>query len=210
MWGHCVMTVTSDGSKINAKSPQFKSFAAYLAVDPEDLPEGRYEYWDGELVPVMAESGWNDLLANYLLVLLLNAGISLPLLRPHSCEVEVPGLPRTRFPDLTILDEVHIPLIARRNLITREMPPPRLLVEVVSPGNENSENYKRDYQVKCGQYAAIEVPEYWLIDPERSVVLVGTLADGCYQFQTFRGSEAIVSPTFPTLGLTAEQILRPQ
>lgn len=46
-----------------AKSPQFGSFEEYLAADPSDLPEGRYEYWHGELVPVMSESGLNALLA---------------------------------------------------------------------------------------------------------------------------------------------------
>jgi Uma2 family endonuclease len=190
------------------KSPQFKSFEEYLAADPPDLPEGRFEYWDGELVSVMAESGLNDDIANYLYFLLVSAGIWAKLVKPHSCEVEVIGRPRNRFPDLAILDEAHVPLIEKRNTITRKMPPPRLLVEVVSPGDEDSENYKRDYQDKAKQYAAIRVPEYWLIDPDRAWVMVGTLTNGAYQYETFRGDEAIVSPTFPNLNLTAEQVLR--
>jgi hypothetical protein len=97
----------------------------------------------------------------------MNEGIPLPLLRPHSCEVAVPGNPKTRYPDLTILDELHIPLIERRNTITRQMPPPRV----------------------------------W------SWVQVGTLVAGEYQFNTFRDREIILSPTFPTLSLTAAQIL---
>ncbi|NJN30310.1 MAG: Uma2 family endonuclease [Synechococcales cyanobacterium RM1_1_8] len=152
---------------------QFKNFEAYLAAPLSELPEGRFEYWNGALVPVMSESGFNAFLANCLFVALVNAGVPIALLRPHSCEVEVPGQPRTRFPDLTVLDDVHVPLIAQRERVTREMPPPRLLVEVVSPGDENSENYKRDYEDKCKQYAALGVPEYWLIDPERKRVLVG-------------------------------------
>ncbi len=79
------------------------------------------------------------------------------------------------------------------------MAPPRLLVEVVSPGDEQSENYQRDYVQKVRQYAAIGVPEYWMIDPDRTVVLVGTLVDGAYQFQEFRGNASIGSPTFPGL-----------
>jgi hypothetical protein len=50
-----------------AKAARFRSFEAYLAADPADLPEGRCEYWDGALVPVMAESGLNDALAKYLM-----------------------------------------------------------------------------------------------------------------------------------------------
>jgi Uma2 family endonuclease len=191
-----------------AKSPQFRSFEAYLSADPCDLPEGRYEYCDGELVAVMSESGLNDDIANYLYFLLVSAGIWSKLVKPHSCEVEVIGKPRTRFPDLTILDEAHVPLIERRNTITRDMPPPRLLVEVVSPGSPDSANYRRDYEDKPKQYGAIGVPEYWIIDPDRACIRVGTLVDGAYQFQDFAGKQTIVSPTFPGLKLTAEQVLR--
>lgn len=192
-----------------AKSRQFKSFEDYLAADSSALPEGRYEYWDGELVPVMTESGFNALLANRLFFALANAGVPIALLRPHSCEVEVPGLPRTRFPDLTILAEEHVALIEKRERVTRDMPPPRVLVEVVSPGDEESQNYQRDYVQKPQQYAAISVPEYWIIDPERAKVLVGLLYDGNYQFKTFTKNQQIASPTFPTLNLTALQILSP-
>ena len=187
--------------------PRFASFEAYLTADSSELPEGHFEYWDGELVSVMSESGVNDFLANYLFSLLLIAGIPIELIRPHSCEVEVPGRPRTRYPDLTILDPAHLPLIERRNTITRQMPPPRLIAEVVSSGGENSENYKRDYNVKPKQYAAIAVPEYWIIDRDRAWVRIGILNNCDYQFETFRGNEPIISPTFPDLILTASQIL---
>ena len=40
------------------------------------------------------------------------------------------------------------------------------------------------------------------------MVLVLTLKNGAYQAREFRGSDRIVSPTFPNLQLTAEQILR--
>lgn len=129
---------------------RFTSFAEYLALDPAELPEGRHEYWDGELAPVMSESGVNDAIANYLFLLLVSAGITSRLLRPHSCEIEVPGRPRTRFPDLVVLEEIHIPLIARRNTITCDMPPPRLVAEVVSPGKQNRD---RDLIAKRQQYA---------------------------------------------------------
>jgi Uma2 family endonuclease len=143
-----------------AKAPQFQSFEAYLAADPADLPEGRFEYWDGELVPVMSESILNDEIANYLLVLLMQAGVNFRLIRPHSCEIEVAGKPRTRFPDLVILDEVHLSLLARRSTITRDMPPPPVVMEVVSPGDEQSANYQRDYEEKRWQYDARGILEY--------------------------------------------------
>jgi Uma2 family endonuclease len=190
-----------------AKSPQFTSFEAYLAADPSDLPEGRYEYWDGELVPVMTESIGNDGIANYLMVVLMQVGVPLRLLRPGRIEVVVPGRPRTRYPDFVVLDDVHLVLLKRRATIISDMPPPRLLAEVVSPGGEQSENYRRDYVDKAAQYAAIGVPEYWLIDPDRAIVSVGILAEGSYQFTQFTGTQTILSPTFPSLKLTVEQVL---
>jgi Uma2 family endonuclease len=201
------MTIANRPSPTSAKSPQFQSFAEYLAADIADLPEGRCEYWDGELVPVMAESIDNLAIANYLFAVLIQAGIPVNHLYPHSCEVEVPGQPRTRYPDLTVIDPVHLQLLKKRATLTRDMPPPRLLAEVVSPGSETSDNYKRDYQEKARQYAQIGVSEYWLIDPQRAVVLIGMLVDGRYQFTTFAGSQNLVSSTFPDLPLTAEQLL---
>lgn len=109
--------------------------------------------------------------------------------------------------DLTVLDEAHLSLLKRRATITRDMPPPRLLAEVVSPGDEDSDNYQRDYAQKPQQYASIGVPEYWIIDPDRAWVMVGQLVDGTYEYQTFQGDDAIQSPTFPGLELTAVQVL---
>ena len=186
---------------------KFASFEDYLTADPSDLPEGRYEYWDGELVAVMTESLGNDRIANSLYFLLRQAGVYHSLIRPGKVEICVPGRPRTRFPDLIILDDVHLTLMSKNARLTQTMPPPRLLVEVVSPGNENSDNYIRDYIDKPKQYAAIGVPELWLIDPDREWIQVGTLSDNGYQFETFTGQNTIVSPTFPKLDLTTAQVL---
>jgi Uma2 family endonuclease len=190
-----------------AKSPQFKSFEEYLAADPASLPEGRFEYWDGELISVMSEGFDNGTIAVGLLLALVAIGVPFELVKTHFCEVEVPGRPRSRFPDVIVVDESHVALLKNRSTITQKMAPPRLIAEVVSPGDEDSANYKRDYQDKPQQYAAIGVPEYWLIDPDRAWVMIGTLTNGAYQYQTFRGDEAIVSPTFPILKLTAAQVL---
>ena len=186
---------------------RFASFEDYLAADPSDLPEGFYEYWDGELVELMTESLFNDTIANFIFIALLEFGIPMQLLRPGKIEVAVPGKPRTRIPDLTVLDEIHLTLLQRRATITPEMPPPRVLMEVVSPGKETDENYLRDYRDKPIQYAAIGVPEMWRIDPSRKWVQVGILILGEYQFTTFRGDEILRSRAFPGLNLTATQVL---
>ena len=186
---------------------RFASFEEYLTADASDLPEGRCEYWDGELVELMTESIKNNAIALLIQFALVAIGVPFRLIRPGGAEVEVIGKPKNRFPDLTVLSEIHLSIIEARLTITLEMPPPRLLVEVVSPGNESKDNYKRDYLAKRDQYAAIGVPEYWLVDPAREWVIVGTLTNGSYLFQTFIGEAAIVSPTFPELKLTAAEVL---
>jgi len=87
------------------------------------------------------------------------------------------------------------------------MPAPALVVEVVSPGEPGTDNYDRDYVEKPKEYAARGIPEFWQIDPSRSVVIVLTLKDGAYQSREFREGDRVVSLAFPDLQLTAEQIL---
>ena len=84
---------------------RFASFEEYLLADPSDLPEGRCEYWDGELVPVMSESLLNEAIANYLAFVLFQMGIDSDLISPGKVSIVVSGRPKTRFPDLTLLDD---------------------------------------------------------------------------------------------------------
>ncbi|MFM7527896.1 MAG: Uma2 family endonuclease [Nodosilinea sp.] len=145
---------------------RFSSFEEYLAAT-ESLPEGLYEYWDGELIPLITESGDNDQIANLLFLLLVQAGIPYRLIKPGRCEIQVIGRPRTRFPDLVLLRDEHPELLSQRNTITRQMPPPRLVVEVLNPGKANRD---RDLIDKRQQYAEIDIPEYWLIDPDQQTI----------------------------------------
>jgi Uma2 family endonuclease len=47
--------------------------------------------------------------------------------------------------------------------------------------------YKRDYEDKSKQYGAIGVPEYWIIDPDRTCIRVGTLVDARTSSKTSPG-----------------------
>ncbi len=186
--------------------PQFASFEEYLALDPGDLPEGRFEYADGELVELMPESSWNDEIATYLFLAFVAIGIPFQLIKTGTGEIEVIGRPRTRIPDLVVLREEHPELTRRRLTITRQMPPPRLIAEVISPG---ARNRQRDTIDKRLQYAEIQVPEYWLIDPESQTITVLQLNHDPYvEFGVFRGDEAIQSVTFGPLPFIANQVLQ--
>jgi len=193
---------------------RFASFEEYLiwSDDPENYMEGRYELIDGELVQLPPESPENNFIANNLQFLLVIARAAiLRLIRIHSLELQVPVLrPKdaaNRYPDLVVLRPEHLELMGRRLTITLDMPPPILIAEVVSPGKTNRD---RDFINKRSQYAAIGVPEYWLIDPKAQTIMVLTLEGNEYrEIGTFQGIAPIVCPTFPTLTLSAEQIFQP-
>jgi Uma2 family endonuclease len=140
------------------------TFAEYLEID--DGTEKRYELVDGRLIELPPESEPNTSLANYLFLLLVNAGMLFRRIQPHVCELQVPvlesGDPANRYPDLVILRDEHLELTRKRLTITFDVLPPHLVVEVVSPGQSNRD---RDYVRKRKQYAARGIPEYWLIDP---------------------------------------------
>jgi Uma2 family endonuclease len=92
---------------------------------------------------------------------------------------------------------------ASRSIITYDLPPPRLVIEVVSPNQEN-----RDYRHKRSEYAARGIREYWIVDPIQQQVTVLEWVDGLYEDELYQGSEHIVSSEFGTLELTAEQLLK--
>jgi Uma2 family endonuclease len=195
--------------------PRFATFAEYLSYS-EDL-EGRFLLIEGALVELPPESPENDFFALNLRDLLIRV-MSSRLARVHTCEVQVPVLqPKdaaNRFPDLVVLRPEHLDLMQRRLTITLDMPPPQLIAEVVSPGRTNRD---RDFINKRVQYAAIGVPEYWLIDPsERAITVLELQGDEYREIGIFKNGDPcgiceaarIVSPAFPALALTAEQVFQ--
>lgn len=89
-----------------------------------------------------------------------------------------------------------------------------LIAEVVSDSTA-----LQDYREKVTEYQNKGIREYWIADPDpfgaakyigspkRPTVSVYSLVDGVYQVKRFQGNDRVISPTFPVLQLTAEQIL---
>jgi Uma2 family endonuclease len=182
------------------------SLEEYLSYD--DGTDARYELVDGVLVEMGAENDINIMIEGYLVAILLQ--VAPHYLIRRGTEIEVTGTAaKTRYPDLMVLTEATLSAMTRdkRSLILKDMPPPALVVEVVSPGDPGDDNYDRDYIDKRAEYAARKVPEYWLIDPVRQVVLVWTLQNTQYVGRPFTGNQSIVSLIFPGLKLAADQIL---
>ncbi|MBF2034438.1 MAG: Uma2 family endonuclease [Leptolyngbyaceae cyanobacterium T60_A2020_046] len=175
---------------------RFHSFEEYLAYD--DGSDNLYELFNGELIEVPPESGFNVELATYLLLQLAPL-VGYQRVRGHGLELEVRGEPRNRYPDLTVIREEHITLLKRRNTIRLTMPPPLLVVEVVSPGELQRD---RDYIAKRTQYEDIGIPEYWVVDPQEHTVSVFTGQDGRYgDAHVLTDRDRLTSIQIPSLDL---------
>ncbi|NEQ16165.1 MAG: Uma2 family endonuclease, partial [Moorea sp. SIO3E2] len=181
------------------------TFEEYLEYD--DGTDNRYELFDGELVELPPESEPNHWRVMWLMLQLVKL-INPRLIKMHSCELQVPGNPQNRYPDLVVIREEHLIQTEKRLTITLDMLPPQFVAEVVSPyKNQKDENYRRDYVEKVQQYQERAIPEYWIIDPQEQLVTVLVLNNGSYEKQEFRGNEQIVSQTFGDFKFTALQVI---
>jgi Uma2 family endonuclease len=179
----------------------------YLTYD--DGTDNRYELVDGVLVEMGAESTINTQIAMFLVASFLQMGIPYYRLGIKQ-QIAVSSTKATaRDPDLIVHSDASVQAIEglKQALLYADMPAPTIVVEIVSPGKPGEENYDRDYIEKRQEYAERGIPEYWIIDPSRQVVLVLTLQEKSYQEQHFSGEMAISSPTFPHLNLTADRVL---
>ena len=85
------------------------------------------------------------------------------------------------------------------------------MIEVVST------NWTDDWIVKLAEYESAGIPEYWIFDyramanleyleAKEPTLVVCHLMNGSYQMRQFRGSMPIVSPLFPRLKLSVNQL----
>ena len=198
------MVVATDGKPIAVQ--QRMSLAEYL--DYDDGTDRWYELEDGFLVDMSGENPLNPCIAMMLVFLFHNLGITQTLLAiGHQIEVKSSYV-TCRQPDLIVHTiESRTAILSGDKVLHLDSPPPLLVVEVASSTLTNSTSRKRDYEHKPREYAERGIPEMWIVDPDHDWVMVGTLIDGTYQFQTFKDDTSIVSPTFPELILTAAIVL---
>lgn len=107
------------------------------------------------------------------------------------------------YPEISVMDMESLFSLDRKNTILGQHPL-RLAVEVVKAGRIN---YQRDYSLKKADYENLEIPEYWIVDPQANQILIHQLVNGHYRARKHEDTERIISPTFPTIALTAAQIL---
>lgn len=175
----------------------------YLIYD--DGTDTRYELVNGELVKVPTESYSNISIAKFLM---FEFAKYIPLaLILFNTEIAVSGrISSCRIPDLMIVTEESAAYLqtSSRNFVSMVMPPPVLVVEVVSPGQENRD---RDYRYKRTEYAARGINEYWIIDPEMRQITICLWVDGQYEDKIYTDNMPISSTVVANFALTAEQVL---
>lgn len=190
------------------------TFDEFIDWYPENSGE-HYELHRGVIVEMPKPTGKHSKIAGFLTAK-LNIEIDrlgLPFFIPKECLVK--SFDETGYePDVIVLDEPSMtdePRWERESVITKGSSV-RLTIEVVST------NWRDDYHLKFSDYEALSITEYWIVDylglggrryigsPKQPTFSVCTLVDGEYELQKFRGSDRILSPTFPSLELTVEQV----
>ena len=191
---------------MTAAIEQRMSLEQFLSYD--DGTDRRYELVDGVLVEMGAESRANIKIALFLIQAFLQLVDYDRLGIKEKIEVESRYV-TARDPDLVVHSEDSALAISGRSeaCLKRYDPNPLVVIEVVSPGDKSSDNYKRDYEQKPAEYGSRGIAEYWIIDPERAVVRVGCLIEGTYDYTEFQNDNVIVSPAFPNWSLTAAEVL---
>ncbi len=186
-----------------SSNSQILTFDDYLALDPDS--DTRYELVNGRLVAMPPESEENNNLARQLLFEFAKH-IPIALLAHKDTEIEVTGQRATcRIPDLLVHSEDSKIALSgsSRATLTRDMPPPALVVEVVSPGQSNRD---RDYRYKHTEYAARGIGEYWIVDPEFQQITLCRWVTGQYEDTVYSGDERIQSTVIPSFSLTPGEI----
>jgi Uma2 family endonuclease len=178
---------------------QLFSFEEYLIYD--DGTDNRYELVDGKLELMNPPTFKHILIAKFLENQIDGEirRLSFPWLCFREAGIRT-GWRKSRLADLYVVTIDQVTEFLDQSAICQT--PPLLAVEIISP-----ESIKRDYRFKRSEYAALAIPEYWIVDPLENKVTVLIWEDGFYEESIFTGAEQIKSLAFSELKLTVEQIL---
>ncbi|QIR36876.1 Uma2 family endonuclease [Tolypothrix sp. PCC 7910] len=183
------------------------TFAEYLKYN--DGTDTRYELVDGELIPMSLGTGKHGGIAKFLERTFDDESAKMGknwTAQKFAIGIRSPRGGRwdtSRIPDVVVLTtEQWEALFNREAIIELNEPPPILVAEVVSESTQTT-----DYRSKRSEYAVLGISEYWIVDAIQEVVTVCTLIEGFYDAIAFRNQERLISPTFPGLDLSAEQVL---
>ena len=166
---------------------------AYL--DLTDGTNRRIEFTDGRLEFLAMPTEIHEALVQFLFLALYQYVDGRKSGKVYSNGIRVRIRPRKlRLPDVLFLHKDHFQV--RHN---RVWDGADLAIEVVS---DDLKDRQRDYEQKLADYAEAKVSEYWIVDPERRLVIVHHLQDGKYAILgEFAAGEEATSVLLPGFGI---------
>ncbi len=193
--------------------PKLVTFEEFAAWRPEG---GRYELRDGVIVEMVQPVGGHQGVVGFLVeeVVPEYKRLKLPYFLPKTALVKPPENESGYAPDILLLNRknlVNEPLWTKESTVMFGASVP-LAIEIVST------NWRDDYHKKFADYEIIGIPEYWIVDyaalggrefignPKEPTIFICELVDHEYVKRMFRGNDVIVSPSFPNLKFTAQQV----
>ncbi len=187
----------------SAKTLTFEEYRFY-----QGEPDVRYELFRSQLIPMATPTGLHIRICNFLVYQFQRyfATANLSLVATTSIGVRTEE-DSSRIPDVVVCTQSLWEQVCARPgagvLDFNEAP--LLVVEVAS------DNWREDYIRKRAEYALIDIPEYWIVDPkkERVWILTNPQSEDGYDRTEFRQSQNIISIQFSELVLSVEQILSP-
>ncbi|TYQ29367.1 Uma2 family endonuclease [Pseudanabaena sp. UWO311] len=191
------------------------TFAEFAEWKPENK---FYELHNGVIVEMPQPTGDHEDIGSFLgeAITAEYLRLNLPYRIPKTVLVKPPSAESAYDPDVLVLNRsnlVNEPLWKKSATVVQGSSI-AVVIEVVST------NWRDDYLTKLKEYEEMGIPEYWIVDylgiggrrfignPKQPTILVHELIDGEYQVTAFRGDDRVISPTFPELNLTANQIFQ--
>jgi len=183
------------------------TFQEYLAYEGE--PDVLYELFRGQLIPMPAQSHLHTNICKFLIYKLQRyfAEKNLNLVANSLGTGVRTAENSSRIPDVVVCSQsVWEEVISRPGAGVLDFAEkPILVVEIVSS------NRRDDYAIKRGEYEVAEIPEYWIVDPQKKRVRVfanPTQEEG-YSGVDFSEDSSIVSAQFDQLVLSVQELLNP-
>lgn len=192
------------------------SFQEFLEQYPDG--QGKYELIDGDMIEMRATRG-HDNVARFIWKIFdreiekskLNYIVDRTILVKA---ITSEGRERGRIPDVSVVDKN----IWNNNLSDYNalIEPLQLAVEVTST------NWEDDYIDKLDEYQRLGIAEYWIVDyqaiasatylgnPKLPTIFIYSLVDSQYRINKFTQNDYLISPIFPDLQLTVEQVIASQ
>ena len=187
----------------------FEEYLTYL-----DRTGTRYELVNGKLAAMNPPTWQHILIARF-----LERALEAEIQRIGYAWLPVQGAGQrveeetSRLPDLLVVAVEAIQPTLNQCAVLEEAA--ILAIEIVSESSTAD-----DYLHKLAEYEMLGIPEYWIVDylalgasryigkPKQPTISIYQLVNGEYQISQFQGSDRLVSPTFPELELTAEQVMK--